>query len=112
MAGMKSTRAFFTAARPWPAAGALVAAALSVGFALPLQAADYPVKPVRWIVPFVPGSTDVQARAVAEKVQARIGQPIVVETKPGARRESPATPPATFSRCWPLQPRPGMPSCA
>jgi len=47
-------------------------------------AADYPTKPIRWIVPFAPGATDIQARLVAEKVQARIGQPIIIETKPGA----------------------------
>ena len=62
-------------------AGMLLAAIASVA---PAMAADYPNKPIRWIVPFPPGATDVQARAVAERVQQRIGQPIIIETKPGA----------------------------
>lgn len=63
--------------------GAVMAGVLSVT-TLPARAADYPTKPIRWIVPFPAGATDIQARAVAEKVQARIGQPIIIETKPGA----------------------------
>jgi len=54
---------------------------LSAGTAV---AQTWPTKPIRLIVPFAPGSTDVQARAVMEKVQATIGQPIVIETRPGA----------------------------
>ena len=57
---------------------------LAVLSAMPAAAADYPTKPLRWIVPFPPGATDIQARAVAERVQTRIGQPIIIETKPGA----------------------------
>jgi tripartite-type tricarboxylate transporter receptor subunit TctC len=46
---------------------------------------SYPVKPLRWIVPFVAGGgVDVVARAVAQKLTARIGQPVVVDNRAGA----------------------------
>jgi len=49
------------------------------------QAADYPVKPVKWIVPYPPaGTTDVLARIVAQWLTEKMGQPFVVENKPGA----------------------------
>ena len=49
------------------------------------MAADYPVKPVKWIVPYPPaGTTDVLARIVAQWLTEKMGQPFVVENKPGA----------------------------
>jgi len=49
------------------------------------QAADYPVKPVKWVVPYPPaGTTDVLARIVAQWLTEKMGQPFVVENKPGA----------------------------
>ena len=58
----------------------LAAAALSGA-----HAADYPVKPVRWVVPYPPaGTTDVLARIVAQWLTEKMGQPFVVENKPGA----------------------------
>ena len=55
---------------------------------LPLSAAQaqqYPTKPIRWILPFGPGSaTDTLSRIIAQDVSQAIGQTIVAIHKPGA----------------------------
>jgi tripartite-type tricarboxylate transporter receptor subunit TctC len=49
----------------------------------PAQA--WPSKPIRLIVPLTPGSaTDVMGRVVMDQVSAQLGQPIIVENRPGA----------------------------
>ena len=51
----------------------------------PAFAQDYPNRPIKFIVPFSPGAgTDATGRIVAEGLAKRIGQPVVVENKPGA----------------------------
>jgi tripartite-type tricarboxylate transporter receptor subunit TctC len=52
---------------------------------LPAAAQDWPTKPTRIMVPFGPGSTpDVVARLIADELQKKLGQPFVIENKPGA----------------------------
>ena len=64
-------------------AGALfLATTLACG---PALAQTWPAKPVSLIVPFpAGGTTDVLARALADKLQVALGQPVIVESKPGA----------------------------
>src|SRR6202011_4688651 len=64
------------------AASALAAPSLLASRAV---AADWPVKPVRVVVPFTPGgSTDITARLVSNRLQELWGQSVVLENKPGA----------------------------
>ena len=51
----------------------------------PAMAQDYPNRPIRIIAPYAPGgATDILPRLMAPKLQAALGQPIIVENKPGA----------------------------
>jgi tripartite-type tricarboxylate transporter receptor subunit TctC len=53
--------------------------------AAPSARAEWPDRPVHWIVGFGPGgANDLIARFAAEGVSKRIGQPIVIENRPGA----------------------------
>ena len=59
----------------------LVAAA-SIGSA---AAADYPVRPVKWVVGYPPGgATDIIARLIGQRLSEKLGQQFVIENKPGA----------------------------
>ena len=65
-----------------PIVAALALASLCAGAA---QAQTFPTKPVTLIVPWpAGGSTDLGMRALAEGAQKHLGQPIVIENKPGA----------------------------
>ena len=64
---------------------ATLTAALCAACSLMAQAQTFPVKPIRWIVPFVPGGpADAAARVIAPKFGERMGQPVVLETRAGA----------------------------
>jgi tripartite-type tricarboxylate transporter receptor subunit TctC len=52
---------------------------------VPTARAAWPERPIHWIVPFGPGgANDLIARVAAEAVRNRLGQPIVIENRPGA----------------------------
>ena len=59
---------------------ALALASLPIGAAV--RAQDYPARPIRLIASFPGGSSDVLGRAFAQ--YATLGQPVVIENRPGA----------------------------
>ncbi|WP_426955537.1 Bug family tripartite tricarboxylate transporter substrate binding protein [Muricoccus radiodurans] len=64
--------------------GAAAAAPLLPGAAR-AQARPWPTRPVRFIIPFAPGGpVEVPARPIADHLGQRLGQPFIVETRPGA----------------------------
>ncbi len=63
---------------------ALLAALSFVGAGMPAVAQSYPTRPIHLVVPFPPGGpTDVVARIVANSIAPILGQPIVVDNRPG-----------------------------
>jgi tripartite-type tricarboxylate transporter receptor subunit TctC len=59
--------------------------ALALVAAGAVQAQQYPVRPIRIVIPFPPGNTtDIIARLIAPKMTEKLGQPIIVENMPGA----------------------------
>jgi tripartite-type tricarboxylate transporter receptor subunit TctC len=64
--------------------GILLACALAV-FATPAGAQSYPTRPIKLLVSFPPGgASDLIARVIGAALSERLGQPIVVENRPGA----------------------------
>lgn len=67
------------------AARAVLCVAAVSGWCESALAQDYPVKPVRFIAPNLPGGpTDILARIIAQKLSDGLGQPVIVENRAGA----------------------------
>jgi len=68
--------------------GRLLLAAVSVlvcAVSMPAARAEWPERPIRWIVPFGPGgANDLIARAAADGVSRRLARPVIIENRPGA----------------------------
>jgi tripartite-type tricarboxylate transporter receptor subunit TctC len=68
------------------ALAAAVAVALGAACAASaVQAQSYPNKPIRWVVPSAPGDgSDSTGRLIAERISRELGQPVIIDNKPGA----------------------------
>ena len=70
--------------------GAVIAALMAVAAstfyqAVHAAAADYPIRPIRWVIPFPPGgSNDLLGRFLGAKLSDRIGQQVVIDNRGGA----------------------------
>jgi tripartite-type tricarboxylate transporter receptor subunit TctC len=80
VAAMISKRTFLQSA------ASVAMALLGIGAMAPAQAdSAYPSHPVRWVVPYAAGgATDVLSRLICQRLSDRLGQPFIVENKPGA----------------------------
>lgn len=64
----------------------LLAAMIFLGIAPPaVLAQEYPTRPIQLVIPFTPGgSTDTVGRAIGQRLAVALGQPVVIENRPGA----------------------------
>jgi tripartite-type tricarboxylate transporter receptor subunit TctC len=63
---------------------AAFAAAFTLVLPVGAQEAGFPSRPIRVVVPFTPGTLDVLARSVGQKINDKYGHPVVVDNRPGA----------------------------
>ena len=71
--------------RPWPSFLAIAAFGFLALAGSPARAAEnFPSKPLQLVIPFAPGDTDNMLRPFAEKMAEFLGQPVVLNYKPGA----------------------------
>ena len=64
---------------------ALLLSSLALPAAAQTSATPYPARPIKWVVPYTPGGiTDTVTRIVTQKLADALGQPVVIENKPGA----------------------------
>jgi tripartite-type tricarboxylate transporter receptor subunit TctC len=61
----------------------LVAAIIGLAALSEAVAQPYPNRPIKMVVPFAPGGADVMARLVGDQIAAALGQPVVIENRPG-----------------------------
>jgi tripartite-type tricarboxylate transporter receptor subunit TctC len=100
----------------------LQAVSAAGGFAIaPSQAMAeqaYPAKPLRWIVGFPPGGgADIVSRIVAPWLAERLGQPVIIENKPGAStnvsiQAGATSPPDGYTLCSSPPPPRSTPPCS
>ena len=68
----------------WRGAALMLGALCMVDACNVALAQEYPVKPIRTVVAYAPGgSTEIIARLFADKLKDRIGQPVIVDSRPG-----------------------------
>ncbi len=61
------------------------AGSVAAGWAGTAQAQPFPSKPIRWVVPYpAGGGSDFLARTVGQQLSSQVGQPVIVDNKPGA----------------------------
>ena len=71
--------------RAFPGVAAAAVVAVIFGAPMPATAQAFPAKPVKFVVPYSPGGLpDTVARVLSQRLQEALGQPVVIENKPGA----------------------------